>query len=306
MSLDRARIDYDLRFQASYDGIVFGCSRAELSSGTVTSVETRVTVGQRSIGIAPSLKRYPLEGYLTGPDARLREQTLRAALASSEPKTLVHPWLGQRVVLPADYSFAWQAADIEFVRFRVTFDEAVFDAAPAEPDAAQNADEAIERLALLGGEFAQEPLAVVQWQSVAPDLLLEPATVDAAYTSEATRRALQSQAAPAGDIPSSVQKTGDAIRRSETGQLDRSTWREIDRTLILVATRTNSPTLWAFRQELAAFVGPFGAGALARVGQGVGQSLQAIAVTEGIEPNVLARRNRSLAANLFARGELRR
>lgn len=306
MTLERARKDYLLRYQASYAGIAFGCRRAQLSGGTVTSQETRVGVGQRSIGIAPRLRQFPIEGFLTGQNARLLEQKLLAALDSSEPRTLIHPWVGRVLALPVQYNFAWEAEQVEFVTFTATFDNASFPATPPEPDAPRSADEALDRLGVLGGDFAQEPIAVAQWQQVAPELFLEPDPVDETFTAQATRRALDSKAAPAGDVPRAVQKTGEVIRRAETGQLDRASWRALDRHLILIAARTNSPTLWGFRHEVAAFVGPFGAGALARVGTGAGQSLQAVAVAEGIEPGELARRNRQLAANLFARGELRR
>ena len=308
-TLDRAKADFDIRLQASFAGIPFGCQSAELQSGVQTSTEIRVGIGQRVIPIAPGLRQYPIEGYVTGRNARQLEQKLIAATHIAAAQTLVHPWVGRIQAVATSVRFSWKAEEVEFVSFSATFAEATFPASPAAPVAAQSADEALEELSLLGADFAAEPLALVQWQSAAPDLLLDDellALEDEAFAEAATRQALSSTAGATGEIPSAVQRVGGAVRSAEAGELTKDAWRTLDRYLVLLASRYNSPTLWAYRHQLAAYLGPFGAGGLANVVTGQGQSLQAIAVGDGVSPDRVARRNRNLAGALFARGELRR
>jgi hypothetical protein len=231
---------------------------------------------------------------------------MRAALDRNVPQTLVHPWRGRLQAIAEDVDWTWNAPEIQYATFVATFVEASFPAVPPAQDAPQTSGDALARLEKLGEDFAGEPASVDQWVAIAPDLGLDPDPPDSDFTRKATAAALESPAAMGGDIPTAVQATGQAVRRADTGELDRESWQALDRELLLVANRHNSPTIWRYRQVLVAFLGPDGAASLAKITTADGATLIGIAAAEGVDPGVIARNNRLLARSLFARGDIQR
>lgn len=100
-------------------------------------------------------RRYPVSGYVLGPDYFDDRDALIGALEDAGPGTLVHPYLGPLVVFCESFSFREEQRDGGLCRFEMQFVESGFAAAPQSVTDTASAvlGQVTALLAALGGAF---------------------------------------------------------------------------------------------------------------------------------------------------------
>lgn len=118
--------------EASFRGVAFKVDSHEVEGGR--RGET-YEYPQRDEPYAEDLgrraRRYNIDAYLVGPDYDRARDQLLDALEAAGPANLVHPYLGTRRVQVRDFRIRESTRDGGLAVFRITFDEAGQNQAPA-------------------------------------------------------------------------------------------------------------------------------------------------------------------------------
>lgn len=292
---------YGALLQASFGGVRFGVTDAEVVGGFHTAEEVRAGRGSVPRLIAPTQERYPVSGYLTGPTALTRRNELLRVLDAGAA-TLVHPWHGRVEAVCLSWSLRTRSKHLEYVALDMEFARTALPAR-AEAVGPASAAEATEEMSKLGAGFADEPQASAQLDTLRDALILEPpGETGSTYTEQSTRALLASEAVPAAEVPRGVQSLGAGVRQADRGELTDAQAVAIERRVLTLADRNDSLTLLL---QLEAFSLFLRSGPLAVFEAGKRRTLQLIATQTESSFDELAQRNRDAIRTWFATGEVR-
>lgn len=291
-------------FDGSFSGIGFVVFTSSAQGGFDTVTEQQVGRGSRVIPVQAQVERWSISGYIKGQDALQRAFALRAAFSTGAAR-YADPWLGAVQAVCSSHAFDFDAAEYDGVPLQATFDRASLPDVIETGFVAATFEDAVAELSSAGAAIAGETSAAEQFEALRAALVLEPTGLTGAeYTSQVTGVLVQSPSTPTSGVPASVQAIGVAASSALAGELSEASYNGLRDDVLLAAAQFNSPTLLTMLEILDLFVGELGTGALSSTRAAAGETIQAVAVANGDDLDLAARRNREAVRLWFARGEV--